>query len=71
MGSHSTLMHGVNEHIYEVLLEAGSEDGDFVCECDETACFQTIQMTLREYAARPDGQPVLAPGHQGAERLAS
>jgi len=62
--SHSKLMHEVNERIYDFRLGAGSEDGDFVCECDETACFETIQITLREYRARPEGQPLLAPGHE-------
>jgi hypothetical protein len=61
---HSMLMHEVNERTYKVLVDAGSEDGDFVCECDQTACFETIQLTLREYAARPEGQPLLAPGHE-------
>jgi hypothetical protein len=61
---HSELMHEVNERTYTVLIDLGSEDGDFVCECDETACFETIKITLREYAARPQGQPLLAPGHE-------
>jgi hypothetical protein len=62
--SHSKLMHEMNDRAYEVLIDAGSEDGDFVCECDQTACFETVQMTLREYAARPEGQPLLAEGHE-------
>jgi hypothetical protein len=61
---HSKRMHDVNERTYTALIDLGSEDGDFVCECDETACFETIQITLREYAARPQGQPLLAPGHE-------
>jgi len=65
---HSRLMRNVNEHTYQVLLGNGSEDGDFVCECDETACFETVQMTLREYAARPGGLPLLAPGHETTAR---
>ena len=64
---HSARMQGVNEHSYAVLVDANSEDGDFVCECEDTECFETIQLTLREYAAlRPRSQdrPLLAPGHQ-------
>jgi hypothetical protein len=61
---HSTLMHEVNERLHTFFANHGSEDGDFVCECDQTSCFETIQMTLREYAARPEGQPLLAPGHE-------
>ena len=64
---HSARMRHVNERAYAVLIEIGSEDGDFVCECEDTACFKTIQLTLREYAAlrpRSDDQPLLAPGHE-------
>jgi hypothetical protein len=61
--THSTRMRDANEHIYKVLLDNGSEDGDFLCECDQTACFETVQITLREYAARADDDRLLAPGH--------
>ena len=64
---HSARMRSVNERAYAVLVEIGSEDGDFVCECEDTACFKTIQLTLREYAAlqpRREDQPLLAPGHE-------
>jgi hypothetical protein len=63
---HSRLTQTVNRHIYEVLDEVGSEDGDFLCECDDENCTQTIQLTLREYAARQgpgDGIFPCAPGH--------
>ena len=49
--SHSARTQEVNEHTYAVLVDANSEDGDFICECEDTACFETIQLTLREYAA--------------------
>jgi hypothetical protein len=64
---HSVRMRDVNERTYAVLVDAGSEDGDFVCECEDTACFETIQLTLREYATlrpRSDDQRLLAPGHK-------
>ena len=66
----SALMQEVNENTYDVLVahaDGSLEDGDFVCECDETACFETIQLTLREYAAlrpRSEDQLILAPGHK-------
>jgi hypothetical protein len=65
--THSALMQAANENIYVALVESGSEDGDFACECDNTACFETVPMTLREYAAlepRDEGQPILALGHE-------
>ena len=64
---HSARMRSVNEHTYAVLVDANSEDADFVCECEDAACFETIQLTLREYAAlrpRSEDQPLLAPGHE-------
>ena len=67
---HSARMQGVNEHTYAVLIDANSEDGDFVCECDDVACFATIQLTLREYAMlrpRSADKPLLAPGHKRQE----
>jgi hypothetical protein len=60
-------MRDVNEYSYAVLIDANSEDGDFVCECEDTGCFETIQLTLREYAAlrpRREDRPLLAPGHK-------
>jgi len=60
-------MRGVNDHTYAVLVDANSEDGDFVCECEDTTCFKIIQLTLREYAAlrpRSEDQPLLAPEHE-------
>jgi hypothetical protein len=64
--AHSQLIETLNRHIYAVLEEVGSEDGDFLCECDDENCTKTIQLTLREYAARQgpgDGIFVCAPGH--------
>jgi hypothetical protein len=44
--THSTRMRDANEHIYKVLLDNGSEGGDFLCECDETACFAGLRPKL-------------------------
>lgn len=63
---HSKLMQGVNDRIFEVLTEFGSEDGDFVCECSKESCIETIQLTLREYAALQEAEdrpPLKLPGH--------
>jgi hypothetical protein len=51
-------MREVNDRIYEILTGDGSEDGDFLCECGDGTCSETVQITLREYAAlraREDG----------------
>jgi hypothetical protein len=42
----------VNDRVYELLTEIGSADGEFLCECGDTSCLETIPLTLREYAAR-------------------
>ena len=63
---HSVLMRAVNDRIFELLSEFGSEDGEFLCECSNADCIETIQLTLREYAAlhaQPDRPPLKLPGH--------
>jgi hypothetical protein len=62
---HSVLMRAVNDRIFELLSEFGSEDGEFLCECSDADCIETIPLTLREYAtlrAQPD-RPLKLSGH--------
>ena len=49
----SRLMPEVNDRIFDILSDLGGEDGEFLCECEDETCVETIQMTLREYAALP------------------
>jgi hypothetical protein len=66
------LMREVDDRIYEVLAQNGSEDGDFLCECGDGHCTESVQLTLREYAAlraREDGR-VFARSHSGAKDAA-
>jgi hypothetical protein len=61
------LIRAVNDRIFKVLSELGSEDGEFLCECSDEGCIETIQLTLREYAAlqaQPDRSLLKLPGHQ-------
>jgi hypothetical protein len=61
-------MREVNDRIFEILSGLGSEDGGFLCECDDETCVKTIQMTLSEYAslqARGDKPFLQAAAHQG------
>ena len=63
---HSVLMRAVNDRIFELLSEFGSEDGEFLCECGNADCIETIQLTLREYAAlqaQPDRPPLKLSEH--------
>jgi len=48
---HSLLLREVNDRVFELLSEIGSEDGEFLCECSDKSCTETIPFTLREYAA--------------------
>ena len=63
---HPQLMRLVNDRVFEILSELGSEDGEFVCECSDEACIDTIQLTLSEYAAlrgREDTPSLKLPTH--------
>lgn len=63
---HVQLMRAVNDRIFEILSEFGSEDGDFLCECSNENCIERIQLTLREYAALqalPELPPLKLPEH--------
>jgi hypothetical protein len=64
---HSQLIREVNDRVFEVLTEIGNEDGAFLCECSKEDCTETIQLTLREYAAlRAQGDsrpPLKLPAH--------
>lgn len=63
---HPQLMRLVNDRVFEILGELGSEDGEFVCECSDVSCIETIQLTLREYAAlrvREDRPSLKLPAH--------
>lgn len=62
----SLLMRAVNDRVFELLSEMGHEDAEFVCECSNEYCVETIQLTLREYAslqAQPEKPPLKLPGH--------
>ena len=64
--NHSLLVREVNDRVFELLSELGSEDGEFVCECSDEGCVETIQLTLREYAAlqkAEDRPPLKLAGH--------
>lgn len=63
---HSLLIGDVNDRVFELLSEIGSEDGEFLCECSDQSCTETIALTLREYAAlqtQPEKPPLKLPEH--------
>jgi hypothetical protein len=65
---HSWLIQSVNDRVFDVLREIGSEDGEFLCECSNVSCVETIQLTLEEYAVltgEPDRPPLKLPRHPG------
>ena len=59
-------MRAVNDRVFELLSELGSEDGEFLCECSDENCIETVQLTLREYAvlkAQEDRPLLTLPAH--------
>ena len=63
---HAWLIQSVNDRVFDVLGEIGSEDGEFLCECSNLSCIETITLTLTEYAAlqkEPDRPPLKLSGH--------
>jgi hypothetical protein len=64
--NHSLLLREVNDRVFELLSEMGSEDAEFLCECSDKSCVETIHLTMRGYAAlqaQPDRPPLTLPGH--------
>ena len=60
-------MAEVNDRIFEI-SQLHSEDCEFVCECSNESCVDTLQLTLKEYAvlkAQPDRPLLKLPGHPG------
>jgi hypothetical protein len=60
------LIRAVNDQVFKILSELESEDGEFLCECSDEGCIETIQLTLREYAAlqaQPGRPPLKLSGH--------
>ena len=61
-------MQEVNNRVLELLSEMSSEDAEFVCECSDKDCIETIPFTLGEYAAllaQPVRPPLKLPTHPG------
>ena len=62
----SLLMREVNDRVFEFLSELGSRDAEFVCECGDEHCVETIHLALRQYAAlqaQPERPSLKLPGH--------
>lgn len=60
----------VNNTIRDLAGRTSSHDAwEFVCECDDLACFELVQLTLVEFDARRHAappRPVLAERHAAA-----
>jgi hypothetical protein len=65
--SHNSWLLGeVNDRIFEVLVDLDSEEAEFVCECSNLSCIETIQLSVKEYAVlknQPDRPPLKLQGH--------
>jgi hypothetical protein len=65
-GSSPELLLAENNRTFNALWVLGVEEGSFACECARAGCGERFDLTLIEYAARDDGQVLLARGHATA-----
>ena len=65
-GSSPELVLAKNDRTFNALRVLGVEEGYFACECGGTDCGERLDLALIEYAARDDGQVLLARGHATA-----
>ncbi|HEY7003417.1 MAG TPA: hypothetical protein VH281_03990 [Gaiellaceae bacterium] len=63
------LVQARNDRTFNGLWAVGSEEGLFACECGRMDCDHQLELALVEYAAREDGDLLLAPGHAPAVAL--
>jgi hypothetical protein len=57
------LARAANDRTFNMSWALGAEDAEFLCECGQMECIEHVELTVIEYAAREEGQPLLAPGH--------
>ena len=65
-GASSELLQAENDRTFNGLWVLGVEEGSFACECGGTDCTEHMELALIEYAAREDGQVLVAFGHATA-----
>jgi hypothetical protein len=66
VGNKQSVSRIVNNRVYEVLLRFAAEDGEFLCECEDSLCVEEVPMKLSEYVRLRDREEfVYAPGHDG------
>ena len=61
-----SFFRNVNERIAETAARFGSQEAEFMCECDDQACVDRIEIPLDEYEHVRDKSTrfVLKPGHE-------
>ena len=65
-GASPELLLAKNDRTFNALWVLGVEEGSFTCECGGAGCGERLDLSLIEYAARDDGQVLLARGHATA-----
>jgi hypothetical protein len=65
------LLLAENDRTFNALWVLGVEEGSFACECGGTDCGERLDLTLIEYAARDEGQVLLARAHATAGAVPS
>ena len=70
-GASPELLLAENNRTFNALWVLGVEEGSFTCECGGEGCGERLDLTLIEYAARDDGQVLLAREHATARAASS
>jgi hypothetical protein len=65
---HQILLREVNERVRDLVAPslAGREQGEFLCECGDEACLETVRLAVEEYDAvrASPHRFVMIPGHE-------
>lgn len=66
LARNETLFRSVNERVEEVVQPGLNEEIDFLCECGDGDCVETVSLTREEYErVRADGaQFAIVAGHE-------
>jgi hypothetical protein len=70
-GASPELLLAENDRTFNAVWVLGVDEGSFARECGATDCGERLSLTLIEYAARDDGQVLLACGHAMAAAVPS
>jgi hypothetical protein len=67
------MVRDLNDRVYALLKDLAEPQGEFDCECGDSACGRFVRLTLQEYVTirAQDGEAVLSPEHSRATGIHS